>query len=182
MAESNLTLRMPEALKERLLAAALRGHQTQSDFVIAAITQRIDGACATCGRDSGALVVQSPGMTEVFAAWIRELVPMPTSESGPVTIATQEPTGARVYAGTFIGRDVLSSVLYLRPEEKGKAFLFDRVPVARAFVTMWAHHQGAETLRTRLRNTGHFDVTASLYASAPRLPEVDRPRPRRSTP
>jgi len=119
-------------------------------------------------------------MADVFAAWIRELVPMPTSESGPVTIATQEPTGARVYSGTFMGRDVPSSVLYLTPEEKGKAFLFDGVPIARAFVTMWAHHQGAETLRARLRNSGHFDVTASLFASAPPLlADVERARPRR---
>jgi hypothetical protein len=174
MADANLTFRMPEALKARLMDACERGHQTQSDFILAAITQRMDGACTACGRDGGALVTQPPGMTAAFDAWIRELVPATTSESGPVTIATQEPNGPRVYSGTFLGDGVFPSFLYLRPEEKGKPYLFDRVPIARAYVTMWAHYQAAELLRTRLRNGGYFDVTASLFNSAPLAPSADR--------
>lgn len=161
---------MPEALKERLVAACEKSHQTQSDFVLSAITRRMDGACSACGRDAAGVVTQPAGMTEAFAEWARQLVPVSTSESGPVTIATQEPTGARVHAGTFLGSDVFPSFLYLRPEEKGKPYLFDRVPIARACVTMWAHHRGAETLRARLRNAGSFDVTAALFASAPMMP------------
>ncbi len=174
MSDSNLTFRMPEALKARLVDACERGHQTQSDFILAAITQRMDGACSTCGRDAGALVTQAPGMTEAFAAWIRAVVPTKTSESGPVTIATQEPNGPRVYVGTFTGGDVFPSFLYLRPEERGKPYLFDRVPIARAYVTMWAHYQAADLLRTRLRNGGYFDVTTALFSSAPLAPSAER--------
>jgi hypothetical protein len=174
MADSNLTFRMPEALKARLVTACERAHQTQSDFILAALTQRMDGACSACGRDAGALVTQPPGMTDAFADWLRELVPAKTSESGPVTIATQEPNGPRVYSGTFTGDGVFPSFLYLRPEEKGKPYLFDRVPVARAYVTMWAHYQAADLLRTRLRNGGYFDVTAALFNSAPAAPETER--------
>lgn len=86
---------------------------------------------------------------------------------------------ALVYAGTFLGGDVFPSLLYLRPEERGKPYLFDRVPIARAFVTMWAHHKGAEILRARLRNAGSFDVTAALFASAPMVPSERGGRSRR---
>ena len=73
-----------------------------------------------------------------------------------------------MYFGSFVGSDVFPSHVFVRPEEKGRPFLFDRIPVPRAAITMWGHHKGAELLRTRLRSSGHFDVTASLFAAAPR--------------
>jgi hypothetical protein len=181
MADSNLTFRMPEELKTRLVTACERAHQTQSDFILAALSQRLDGACSACGRDAGALVTQPPGMTDAFAAWIRELVPTGASESGPVAIATQEPNGPRVYFGSFKGDGVFPSFLYLRPEERGKPYLFDRIPIARAYVTMWGHYQPADLLRTRLRNGGYFDVTAALFNSAPVAPSAERPPRTRRT-
>lgn len=167
MADSNLTIRIPEALKARLLTACERSFQTQSDFIQAAISQRIDGQCQACGRDGGAVVMQPAGMTDAFERWARELTPTATSDSGPVTIATQEAGGAQLYHGSFLGSGLHPSFLYLRPEQPGKPYLFDRIPIARVHITMWAHHEGADTLRTRLRARAHFDVTAALFSSLP---------------
>lgn len=179
MADTNLTLRISDELKQLLAETAKAQYQTQSDFVLLAIEQRLSGACPTCGRDANAIMTQAPGLSEPFEEWLRELVPAETSDSGPVTIATFEPGGPRVYHGSFVGSDVKASLLYLRPEEKGKPHLFDRLPIARAQIVMWAHHKDAALLRTRLRNSGHFDVTASLFASAPHLAGLEpAPAPR----
>src|SRR5688572_7372664 len=163
MSDSNLTIRVPEALKSRLLTACERSFQTQSDFIQAAISQRIAGQCPACGRDGGAVLMQPAGMTEAFERWARALTPTETSDSGPVTIATQEAAGAQLYFGSFLGGGLHPSFLYLRPEQPGKPYLFDRIPIARVHITMWAHHAAADLLRARLRGRAHFDVTAALF-------------------
>lgn len=166
MTETNLTLRISRQLKDALATAAAQTRQTQTEYILHALAQRLDGACPTCGRDQTSAPMLPPGMSAAFERWIDELVPMKSSDSGPVTIATNEPSGARVYFGTFLGSDVYPSHVFLLPEEKGKPHFFDRIPVPRAAITMWGHHKGAELLRTRLRHSGHFDVTLSLFAGA----------------
>lgn len=179
MAETNLTLRIPDELKASLVAASNRAYQTQSDFVLAAITHRINGACSACGRDGGAVLTQSPGMSERFEQWLRAMAPA-GEQSPPVLIATQEPSGARVYTGRFTDAGIHDSYISLRPEEPGVTPTTspDFIPIPRAYVVMWAASAPAEVLRTRLRNWGYVDVTATLIPTA--APSQPTGRSRRS--
>jgi len=173
MADSNLTLRMSDELRARLEGASHQAHQTLSDFVIDAVTRRIDGACPNCGRDAGGTVIQSPGMSESFAAWLRSQSP----SSHPVSIATHEPAGPRVYTGRFMADGIHDSYLSLRPEEPGQPLRNppDYVPIPRAYIIMWESNAPAEALRSRLWNLGYQDVTAMILAPAPPPPRLARP-------
>jgi hypothetical protein len=173
MADSNLTLRMSEELRARLEAARHQSHQTLSDFVIDAVTRRIDGACHSCGRDAGGTLIQSPGMSDSFAAWLRSQSP----SSQLVSIATHEPAGPRVYTGRFTDDGIHDSYLSLRPEERGRQLgnPSDFIPIPRMYITMWESNASAEALRARLRNWGYQDITAMIRAPAPPPPTLARP-------
>lgn len=182
MGESNLTLRIPDELKLLLLEHAQRAFQTQSDYILAAITQRISGACPACGRDAARLTVQTPGMSDAFEHWLRQQVATPHRESSSVSIATQEPTGPRIYTGTFTDEGIHASYVSLRPEEPGHASRHpvDYVPIPRAYVVMWEANQAGAVLRARLRTWGYQDVTAILLTpQVPRQPPQTKMRTRR---
>jgi hypothetical protein len=173
MADTNLTLRMSDELRARLEAASHQSFQTLSDFVIDSVTRRISGACRTCGRDAAGIAMQSPGMSESFATWLKSQSP----SSHPVSIATHEPSGPRVYTGRFMAAGVHDSYLSLRPEEPDHPLRNppDYVPIPRAYIVMWESNEPAEALRARLRNWGYQDVTAMILAPAPPPPRLARP-------
>lgn len=177
MADSNFTLRMSDGLRARLDVASKQAFQTLSDFVIQAVTNRLNGACPACGRDAGGVLVQSPGMGDAFETWLRAQA-KDYGSSHPVSIATQEPSGPRVYTGRFSAEGIHDSYVSLRPEEPGHTLRNppDFIPIPRAYVVMWESNAAAEALRARLRNWGYQDVTAMLLAPPPPQPQRNMPR------
>ena len=172
MGESNLTLRIPDELKALLVEHSHRSFQTQSDYVLAAISRRISGACLACGRDSGALTIQSPGMSDSFETWLRQQAPTPHRESPPVSIVTQEPAGPRIYTGTFTAEGIHASYVNLHPKEPGHATRnpVDCMTIPRAYVVMWEANQAGAALRARLSIWGYQDMTTLLTPQIPRQP------------
>ena len=163
MAESpNLTIRLPEDLRERLKNAAAAVDQSPSEYSVRALRLRMAGACSTCGRDSGAHVVQAPGMTEAFDRWCRQQLEG-RGESPMVVLATSESTGHRIYTGRFTAESIHDSFITI---ELARGVL---MPVPRAHILMWEAGQSGQYLRERLRMFWNYvDVNMALNVRANR--------------
>jgi hypothetical protein len=179
MGESpTLTIRIDEATKKRLEDEAKKSDQTVTEYVARAVKMRWEGACSTCGRDMGGVVVQPPGMSAAFSAWAGQQTSRPGrgEESPYVALVTNEPTGNRIYTGTFLKDNVHDSYVSLYLEmPKGRSRNTERIiiPVMRQYIVAWQSQDTAAALRDRL--AGFLRYTDVALATFPQLAQ-ERPR------
>ena len=152
MAESlTLTIRIDEATKKRLEEEAKKSDQTITEYVARAVKMRWEGACSTCGRDMGGVVVQAPGMSASFTAWTERQTSRPGcgGESPYVALVTNEPAGNRIYTGMFMKEGVHDPYisLFLETPEGMESPI---IPVMRHYIVAWESQETAKTLRDRL--------------------------------
>jgi hypothetical protein len=174
---STLTIRIDEATKKRLEEAAKMSDQTVPEYVARAVKMRWEGACSTCGRDMGATVVQSPGMSAAFRDWVAQQTTK-RDESPYVALVTNEPAGNRVYTGTFLKEGVHDSYisLYLeapRSMERSRGTERVIIPVMRQYIIAWQSQRTAGALRDRLSTYLRYTDVALAYF--PQLAREERP-------
>jgi len=169
-----LTIRLDESTKKRLEKEAKRSDQTVTEYVSRAVKMRWEGACSTCGRDTGGAMVQPPGLSEAFSSWVDQQVSRPgRSEVSPfVALVTNEPTGNRVYTGVF-DKDCIHSSYITLSIEKPRGFKEVLVPVLRQYIVAWESQEYAHNLRDRLvMYFRYWDVALQMF------PQLEQERSR----
>jgi len=70
---ASLTVRLDEALKQRLERAATAEDRSVSEYVVRSIKERLDVQCEQCGRSSGVSTLPV-GLSPAFQKWQEEMV------------------------------------------------------------------------------------------------------------
>ena len=164
MADSNLTIRMDDALRKKVEDAAAKADQSVTEFILRAAKMRMDTACHTCGRDVGGGNYVAPGMTEVFTSWCNQRL-QERSTVHKAVFVTHEPDGRRVYTGSFDKECLHDSYITLMIDVGRDQIL---LPIARQHIVMWEDQASGEWLRKRLVHWGYADMTALLQGQLAR--------------